>query len=1055
MAAEFSLGTAQLGTEVNLEGLEDGLDKAHGMADNGGQGIGSILGSGMKAGLVAAGGLLLGAIGGIIKGVSSNADFEMFEAQFASLMGSTDAAKAKIQELSQFAATTPFELPDVIKASKMLLTFGGAALNTEENLTMVGNAAAAAGQPVDQVAFWVGRAYNAIQNGQPFGEAAAELQTMGVMSGDARLALEKLQKEGATGPEVWAAFQKGLTAPSDAMEKLGKTWTGLMSTLSDVIDGMLRTITAPIFDALKSGLEPALAYLSGPDVQAAVQRFGEMVANGIGRAIAFFKDSLVPGIQTGVSVIRSAFGTLASVLGPIGGYFAAVVTDGDVLNDWLTHLPEPVQPVLLALGQLVTVIQGIIGQVAAGFAEGGISGGVTAFMDTLGQLSPAFALVRGAVEAAVPPIQAIVESVFGAVSGFVNERGGEVVSFVTSTWERVQGIVNQVLPPIQAVISTVFGAVASFISENQDSIQSVITMAWDTIKVVIDGALAVIEGVVIPVLSGVASFISQHGEEIKGILSGAWTIIRGLVETAMGVIQGVISTVTALIRGDWSGAWEGIKSIFSTVWEGIKTILSGALEVIKNLLSVAWDAIKGAASLAWEAVKAGVQTAIDGIKGLVSGLVSVGTDMVDGLVEGVKSAAGALLDAAIGVVKGAIDGAKEWLGIASPSKLARDDVGIWITAGITEGVIAGGGELVAAGIDVVGQAVGGMQQTVGIEGEDLRSRMQTMVDQLGGTIQQAGGGLVAAGADLMQQLAGTMGGAVAAEGSDLRSRMQQMVDQLGGVIEQNRGSVAAAGAGLVGDLASTMQLGIETVQPGIIEAGADLVQQLVGEMGMSVSAESGDLRSRMQGMVDQLGGVIDRSSGGLSAAGAGLMGDLMGGMTDSLTSASQEMLDALSSIMDEVGRTLEGGLAGGSGGSSGGFGGISFGGFELPALAGGTRSWPGGPAVVSEPWLGIEAVRMPGGQMGLLPPGIANLSRGAQVWPAGETRAAFARGMSAPLGAAAGARLANASTGGTTINQYFPAESDSASVRAHARQATEQALARTGQRAVIRQQTRR
>ena len=94
---------------------------------------------------------LLQGVGGAIAGVgqsliAGSAEFEGYEARFASLMGSTDLAKAKIQELSTFASTTPFELPDVIKASQSLQVFGGAALNTKENLAIIGNTSAATAQ---------------------------------------------------------------------------------------------------------------------------------------------------------------------------------------------------------------------------------------------------------------------------------------------------------------------------------------------------------------------------------------------------------------------------------------------------------------------------------------------------------------------------------------------------------------------------------------------------------------------------------------------------------------------------------------------------------------------------------------------------------------------------------------------------------------------------------------------------------------------------------------------------------------------------------------------
>lgn len=39
-------------------------------------------------------------------------------------------------------------------------------------------------------------------------------------------------------------------------------------------------------------------------------------------------------------------------------YFAAVLADGDYLNDWLTHLPMMLRPVVEMLGWLVATATG-------------------------------------------------------------------------------------------------------------------------------------------------------------------------------------------------------------------------------------------------------------------------------------------------------------------------------------------------------------------------------------------------------------------------------------------------------------------------------------------------------------------------------------------------------------------------------------------------------------------------------------------------------------------------------------------------------------------------
>lgn len=35
-------------------------------------------------------------------------------------------------------------------------------------------------------------------------------------------------------------------------------------------------------------------------------------------------------------------------------YLFIVITDGDALNDWLTHMPEPVAHLMLTIGTLIS-----------------------------------------------------------------------------------------------------------------------------------------------------------------------------------------------------------------------------------------------------------------------------------------------------------------------------------------------------------------------------------------------------------------------------------------------------------------------------------------------------------------------------------------------------------------------------------------------------------------------------------------------------------------------------------------------------------------------------
>lgn len=158
---------------------------------------------------------------------------EQFEAEFSVLLGSIDHAQKRIGELSDFAAGTPFELPNIVRASRTLETLTRGALSTGDGLRMVGDVAAGTGQPIDELAVHFGRLYDGLQNGTPVGESMARLQELGVISAGTRRRIEALQKEGRKGDDVWGVAASAFSRFSGLMEVKSRTLAGQLSNVSD------------------------------------------------------------------------------------------------------------------------------------------------------------------------------------------------------------------------------------------------------------------------------------------------------------------------------------------------------------------------------------------------------------------------------------------------------------------------------------------------------------------------------------------------------------------------------------------------------------------------------------------------------------------------------------------------------------------------------------------------------------------------------------------------------------------------------------------------------
>ena len=200
-------------------------------------------------------GLAVGGIGIFAKAiVGAAAEMETLETKFKVLLGDTDSAKARMQELSKFASTTPFQLTEIANASRVLQTLGGTTLATGQSLRLVGDAAAISGESFENLAVHVGRAYSGLQANRPIGESLARLQELGLVSGETRNQIEDLTKA-AKGKDAWKVLQKELQKSSGGMDTLSKTFGGLSSTLKDQFQEVLRQVAnSGFFEDIKKGL---------------------------------------------------------------------------------------------------------------------------------------------------------------------------------------------------------------------------------------------------------------------------------------------------------------------------------------------------------------------------------------------------------------------------------------------------------------------------------------------------------------------------------------------------------------------------------------------------------------------------------------------------------------------------------------------------------------------------------------------------------------------------------------------------------------------------------
>lgn len=279
---------------------------------------------------VASAGQALHTIGSFLKQSSQAASgVESLKMQFEVLLGSADAAGKRIEEITKFAASTPFEVDELARTSKLLQTLGGTLLATGDGLRMVGDATAIAGQPIEEMGLHIGRLFNALTSGTSAGEAVARLQEVGLITGIAKNQFEALaaaQKKGTqpilTQTQALTLLQNVMGQTSGAMAKLSATTEGKLSNMADAVSQLKVAFGEGLNVGVKAFAEAGS--LMAASMQKSFAKAGSILGNAL-------KDS-VSGDYEGFVDIGMLIGQVIAEGVKLGLKTALMETGGGILG---------------------------------------------------------------------------------------------------------------------------------------------------------------------------------------------------------------------------------------------------------------------------------------------------------------------------------------------------------------------------------------------------------------------------------------------------------------------------------------------------------------------------------------------------------------------------------------------------------------------------------------------------------------------------------------------------------------------------------------------------
>ena len=292
------------------------------------------------------------AVGGIgAAGIKAASDYQQADIAFTTMLGSAEKSTAFLKDMRDFAAATPFELPQLLQGARRLMAMGFAAEEVKPMLIAVGDAASGLGvgaEGIDRITLALGQMK---AKGKVSGEEMRQLAEAGVPAWQ-----YLAQATGKTTAEMMALGQKGAIPAEQAiavltygmengigtargfagmMDKQSHTMAGLASTIKDNLRNAFVDFFNANFAKQFTGMLEKFAPVAGTMLQNVLKvvttfilKFGQILGGIMTIIKPLFQDFLIPAFKIAggaIYIVVSAFAALGSMMMKHQGVIKAIV----------------------------------------------------------------------------------------------------------------------------------------------------------------------------------------------------------------------------------------------------------------------------------------------------------------------------------------------------------------------------------------------------------------------------------------------------------------------------------------------------------------------------------------------------------------------------------------------------------------------------------------------------------------------------------------------------------------------------------------------------------
>ena len=545
-------------------------------------------------------------------------------------------------------------------------------------------------------------------------------ENLGITGTSAKEASTTIEGSVNSAKAAWENFEAGVISANDLVDTFWTASQNIFNNLEQIIPRLGKT-GMDVLESLSGKIgeaEPQLKVFTDSvgNLADKLQNMSTDELMNLGKTVA-----VLAGAAPAFSALGKSAGTCGDILSGLGEISGGTVAKlnkmpGDIkklggkMKAGAKALSTAKDAVLIPFEGMEEQISGVLGKITyhVKYYGAGIQN----------QISKLGAPVTNAVSKFTAPIRKL-GSVIGGSFGKVGTQISGYASIIGNAFAPILSSVAGFIPSFISLLN--FGAVAAVVvaglgliySQFGTQIDQLLLLAQtkgpEIISNLGNGITAALPGLMgqgatlilglmnaitanLPAListgaSIIATLVSSLAEQLPQLIPAAASMILTLVEALISNLPQIISSGLDLMMGLAQGIANAIPQVTAKA-----PVIIGKLAstIITNLPKIIQTGIQILTQLAVGLVK-GIPTLLGKIPSMISQIKnaftsvdwgSVGVNIIKGIASGLSSAAKSLADAAANAASNALDWVKSKLGIHSPSRVFRDQVGKMMALGM-------------------------------------------------------------------------------------------------------------------------------------------------------------------------------------------------------------------------------------------------------------------------------------------------------------------------------------------------------------------------------------